>query len=95
LNNQYHIWILKQLQKIGEVDSKQFLISFVQMGKKERDAKRRAFLESSRDAIRRAKADEEAKMAAQWSKSELRVDYNFSDEDFESAVIHAFLLQRF
>ena len=56
------------------------------MGKKERDVKRRAFLESSRDAIRRAKAEEEAKLAAQWSKSELRVDYSFSDEDFESAV---------
>lgn len=77
------------------MESKQFLISFIQMGKRERDAKRRAFLESSRDAIRRAKADEEAKLAAQWSKAELRVDYNFSDEDFESAVTHNSLLHRY
>jgi len=86
---------LKYPQKIGEVDSKQFLISFIQMGKRERDAKRRAFLESSRDAIRRAKAEEEAKLAAQWSKAELRVDYNFSDEDFESAVNDSLFCMRY
>lgn len=73
-------------KKIGQVDSKKFLISFVQMGKRERDAKRREFLESTREAMKRAKAEEEAKLAAQWEKAELRVDYGFTEEDFQSAV---------
>lgn len=73
-------------QKIGQVDSKQFLISFIQLGKKERDEKRRAFLESSREAIKRAKEEEEEKLNNQWAKAEQKVDYSFTEEDFQSAV---------
>jgi len=57
------------------------------MGKKERDTKRRAFLENSREAVKRAKLEEEEKLASQWAKAELKVDFAFTEEDFTSAVI--------
>ena len=73
--------------KVGKINSKKFMISFLSIGKHERDKKRREFLESTRQALKQAKKEEEAKLAAQWEKMEFQIEYEFTDDDFQSAVV--------
>ena len=73
-------------EKQGKIDSKEFMIKFLALGKKIRDDKRRAFLEEQRLAIKTAKIEEERKLSALWDKAELSIDYNITGSDLRSAI---------
>lgn len=73
-------------QKTGKVDSKEFMIKFLAMGKKIRDDKRKAFLEEQRLAEKAAREEEERKLNALWEKADLQVDYDATGADLKSAV---------
>jgi Ca2+-binding EF-hand superfamily protein len=73
-------------QKLGKIDSKEFMIKFLATGKKIRDDKRKAFLEEQRLAEKQAREEEERKVSALWDKAELLVDYDTSGADLKSAI---------
>lgn len=72
-------------RKTGTIDSKEFLIKFLSMGKKIRDEKRKEFLEKQRIAIKEAAEEEERKLNENFEKAELKVDYDFNECHLDSA----------
>lgn len=72
-------------RKTGTIDSKEFLIKFLSMGKKIRDEKRKEFLEKQRIAVKEAAEEEERKLNEIFEKAELKVDYDFNESHLDSA----------
>ncbi len=70
----------------GKIDSKEFMLKFQSIGKNLRAEKRRDFLASKRAAEKAAKAEEEGKLAAQYEKAELQVDFDCTADDYNSAI---------
>jgi Ca2+-binding EF-hand superfamily protein len=70
----------------GEVSSKKFLIHFIKLGIAERDKEHKESLRKlSEDAELRERQHIE-KMAAQWAKAEMKVIFEFSEDEKKSAM---------
>lgn len=70
----------------GMVSSSEFLTHFLSLGFKERNKRRVDSLEKQREAMKKAKEEEEKKLEALASKSDVVVDWNFSMEDRQFAL---------
>ena len=70
----------------GTISSKKFLIYFLKLGIVEREQIHKSDLEKLRaDAILREREHTE-KLAAQWAKMELRMNFDFTEDDKNSAM---------
>eukprot|EP01038_Epipyxis_sp_PR26KG_P006779 gene6779-9286_t len=70
----------------GIISSKEFLIHFLKVGISERESDHLLSIQKLRQDAKDREREHIEKMAAQWSKMELNLKFEFSDEDLKSAL---------
>ena len=62
------------------------MVSFFALGFQEKAKMRNEQLKANRDGEMLIKQEQEKKLLAQTNKSDIRIDFNFTDEDRDSAL---------
>ena len=71
---------------VGKVNSHDFLLEFFQMGNEEKEKQRLTMIKKQRDMNLKVKEDHDKKLALQENKSDVRIEYEYTEVDEASAI---------